>query len=140
MLTDIDLINPTGNFYNQAVTDKTSHKQHITATTNLISQLMKTTTKELWKCDPDRYVKDETYTELTQLLQGYVQNEENLNPTKTCRDDCSDYTYTKNYEGFQTDARRCNGKVLNCKFVDSRIMICPAVSQIIAIKIHSGFP
>lgn len=75
----------------------------------------------------------ETYEEITQLLQGYIQNEVDLNPDGTCRENCAEYTYTKSHGCYQNlycrQQRRCNGKIVNCKFVDSDMWICPAVSK-----------
>lgn len=73
----------------------------------------------------------ETYEEITQLLQGYVQNEVDLNPEGTCRENCAEYAYTKSHGCFGNQycrqQRRCNGKILDCRYFDSDMWICPAV-------------
>lgn len=75
----------------------------------------------------------ETYEEFTQLLQGYIQNEVDLNPDQTCRENCAEYTYTKSHGCFNNlycqKQRRCNGKIINCRYVDSDMWICPSVSN-----------
>ncbi|KAJ8946872.1 hypothetical protein NQ318_006782 [Aromia moschata] len=72
----------------------------------------------------------ETYEEITQLLQGYVQNEVDLNPEGTCRENCAEYSYTKSHGCYKNlycqQQRRCNGKIISCRFFDSDMWICPA--------------
>ncbi|KAJ8969231.1 hypothetical protein NQ317_002186 [Molorchus minor] len=76
------------------------------------------------------YGQGETYEEITQLLQGYVQNEVDLNSEGTCRENCAEYTYTRSHGCFKNlycrQQRRCNGKIISCKYVDSDMWICPA--------------
>nr|CAH7755721.1 unnamed protein product [Callosobruchus chinensis] len=76
------------------------------------------------------YGEGETYEEVTQLLQGYVQNEVDLNPEGTCRENCAEYTYTKSHGCYKNlfcqQQRRCNGKIINCHFYDADMWICPA--------------
>lgn len=73
-----------------------------------------------------------TYTELKQLFQGYIVNEVDLNPQGTCKETCGYYDYTNVHgcfkDQFCSTQRRCNGKVLNCRYVDSDMWICPSVS------------
>nr|XP_023013096.1 uncharacterized protein LOC111503106 [Leptinotarsa decemlineata] len=76
------------------------------------------------------WIAGETYEEITQLLQGYVQNEVDLNPEGTCRENCQEYAYTKSHGCFNNlycrQQRRCNGKIINCQYFDSDMWICPA--------------
>lgn len=78
--------------------------------------------------------------EVTRLLQGYVDNEVNLNAANDCKLSCTDYQLTTNhlcYNGSycaentasapQTDLK-CNGQVVGCDFVGNDMTICPTVS------------
>lgn len=98
---------------------------------------MQNVSRELWKCDPKKHEKGETYQEITNLLQGYVQNEVDLNPDGTCRENCAEYTFTKSHGCFQNlycrQQRSCNGKIIDCKFIDSDMWICNAVSDSIVV-------
>lgn len=74
---------------------------------------------------------------MTRLVQGYVDNEVNLNPSNDCKKSCSDYQLTSNhlcYNGsycatpndHQTETDlKCNGVVLNCDFISGNMNICP---------------
>lgn len=118
----------------QLLSDSTKSKEdYIANTMRLISEIQimaNKTSNELWMCDPQKQVKGETFIEITQFLQGYVQNEVDLNPEGTCSETCADYTYTKSHSCFKNlycrEQRRCNGKIINCKFVDSDMWVCPA--------------
>lgn len=75
---------------------------------------------------------DETYTELKQLFQGYIVNEVDLNSQATCKENCAYYGYSKVYGCYQDQfcakQRPCNGKILNCEYIDSDMWVCPSVS------------
>lgn len=77
-------------------------------------------------------VTDETYTKLTQLFQGYLVNEVDLNPQGTCRENCGYYEYTKVHGCFKnqfcSQQRKCKGRVLKCDYIDSDMWVCPAVN------------
>lgn len=79
------------------------------------------------------YKIGETYLQVTRLLQGYIENEVNLNKEFTCKETCSFYKYAQvegcYKEGYCAQQPTCNGKVLKCQYVDSDMWICPAVSH-----------
>lgn len=91
----------------------------------------KLSSNEYWRCDPNKYIKDENYIEITELLQGYVQNEVDLNPDGNCWENCAAYKYTKSHSCYKNlyckQQRRCNGEIINCRFIDSDMWICPAM-------------
>ena len=91
---------------------------------------MEKSSRELWRCDPSKHIPETTYLEITQLIQGYVQNEVDLNPKGTCSETCAEYTYTKSHNCFKNlycrQQRRCNGKIINCRYIDSDMWVCPA--------------
>ncbi|KAK9746592.1 protein of unknown function (DUF4803) [Popillia japonica] len=86
-----------------------------------------------WRCDPDQFKKDENYLEITQLLQGYIQNEVDLNPDGTCKENCGYYQFTKSHSCYDNlycrQQRRCKGRIFNCQFVDSDMWVCPSSSS-----------
>lgn len=75
--------------------------------------------------------------QVTKLLQGYVDNEVNLNPTNDCKKTCPDYTLTKNYQCYNGSLcdparedpyiRKCSGNVVNCQFFEGDMKICPSI-------------
>lgn len=77
--------------------------------------------------------------EVTRFLQGYVDNEVNLNELNDCKKSCSDYKNTQNYLCFngsycandvlqEQNDLKCNGAVVNCEFIGADMTICPSVS------------
>lgn len=79
-----------------------------------------------------------THTEITNFLQGSIDNEANLNPTSTCTATCSDYRTTQHYQcqsGSLCDRSvndhepaKCAGVLRECRPIDeSDLTICETV-------------
>lgn len=76
-----------------------------------------------------------TYHQITRFVQGYIDNEINLNPDDSCKSTCSDYKETKNYQCgggtlcadaiVEHSSTKCNGTILNCEFIDDDLTVCP---------------
>ncbi|KAG5894130.1 hypothetical protein JTB14_004068 [Gonioctena quinquepunctata] len=119
-----------GNFTTEAQIMRDRYEERTNHAIEIVKSAMQNASRELWNCDPKKHIKGETYEEITQLLQGYVQNEVDLNPEGTCRENCAEYTYTKSHGCFNNlhcrQQRRCNGKIVNCQYFDSDMWICPA--------------
>lgn len=146
-----------GNFTTEAQVMRDRYEERTNHAIRIVKNAMESSSRELWMCDPKKHeqgkkitteffyikkkssipflVSDKTYLEITQLLQGYVQNEVDLNSEGTCRENCAEYTYTKSHGCFNNQfcqqQRRCNGKILNCQFFDSDMWICPAVGLVL---------
>ncbi|XP_044253043.1 uncharacterized protein LOC123004011 isoform X2 [Tribolium madens] len=122
-----------GNFTTESQIAREHFQERTTNIIDAVKSAMSSASRDLWKCDPKRHVSGETYVEVTQLLQGYIQNEVDLNPEGTCRENCAEYTYTKSHGCYKNlwcrQQRRCHGKVINCKYVDSDMWVCPADNQ-----------
>lgn len=83
-----------------------------------------------------------TYEEVTNFLNGYLDNEVNLNDQQTCQNTCEDYRLTENFgcfegtycaqkpEGSERDRAVCKGKIVNCEFLGADLNICSSVRQI----------
>lgn len=89
-------------------------------------------------------IVENTDNQVTRFVQGYVDNEANLNEKSSCKKTCSDYTLTQNYMCFngsycshasveEQNEHKCLGTVLNCTFIHSHVNICPAVRIFINI-------
>lgn len=91
----------------------------------------------VWSCDD--FTTPDTYTQLTNFIQGYVDNEINLNPYGSCAPYCSDYKSTKNYDCnektlcaanyYDKNKTRCHGMIRDCDYFDSTFTYCPNVSE-----------
>ncbi|CAH0564544.1 unnamed protein product [Brassicogethes aeneus] len=119
-----------GNFTKEAQQQQERFESRSNAAIRAIKAAMEGLSRDLYRCDPRKHVKGKTYEEVTQLLQGYVQNEVDMNNEGTCRENCAEYKYTKSYGCYKNlycrQQRNCAGKILNCKYYDSDMWICPA--------------
>ncbi|KAB0793583.1 hypothetical protein PPYR_13203 [Photinus pyralis] len=93
-------------------------------------KLLPTLSREFRRCDPLEHVAGRTYLEITQLLQGHIQNIVDLNSKGSCLGNCGSYALTKSY-GCQDDRscsklHQCRGNIMSCKFIDSDMQVCPA--------------
>lgn len=99
----------------------------------LLHKLLERASREVWRCDPKYHVENETFVAVTRVLQGYIENEVDMNKDGNCRDNCASYTYTESYGCFKDQfcARqpKCSGKLLDCQFIDSDMWVCQAVSD-----------
>lgn len=95
-----------------------------------LRKIMEIADRSVWRCDPSHYVEGETYVALTRLLQGYIENEVDLNGDNTCKENCAHYSYAENHGCYKdlycSRQPKCHGKLLDCKFVDSDMWICQA--------------
>ncbi|XP_076232515.1 chemokine-like protein orion isoform X2 [Calliopsis andreniformis] len=127
------LYNPGTNFTEEMELIKQQYAVRTSDTVRAVKTAMAFAPKDVWKCDPRQHKLDETYTQLTQLFQGYIVNEVDLNRDSSCRENCAYYGYSKVHgcykDQFCTQQRRCNGKILNCEYVDSDMWICPSAKN-----------
>ncbi|XP_075237276.1 chemokine-like protein orion isoform X2 [Lycorma delicatula] len=119
-----------GNFTLEANKSKEKYLHRMRLQVQMAKKAMSDADQSMWRCDPYKYVEDETYTQLTRLLQGYIQNEIDLNNEETCRENCQYYSYTKQFgcykDNFCSQQRNCNGRIVDCKFIDSDMTVCQA--------------
>ncbi|KAL5276193.1 hypothetical protein ACFFRR_001797 [Megaselia abdita] len=119
-----------GNFSEEAESMRKDYEQRSETTIRLLQKVINRSERYVWKCDPSDYVKGGTYDEVTRLLQGYVENEVDMNSEGTCRETCAFYEVTKSHgcfkELFCSRQPKCSGKLLDCQYVDSDMWICPS--------------
>lgn len=76
--------------------------------------------------------------EITKFLQGYIDNEVNLNAEGTCTLTCNDYQNTRHHEcrpdtlcaalqPHHRNAVSCKGKVRGCYTLEDELSVCPSV-------------
>ncbi|XP_071446966.1 uncharacterized protein [Hetaerina americana] len=84
--------------------------------------------RELWVCDPAHHEENETFVQLTNVLQGHIENEVDLNPKGTCRENCAYYQYARVHDCFKglfcKKQPKCNGRIFDCRFIDSDASVC----------------
>lgn len=81
------------------------------------------------------------YHQITRFIQGYVDNEVNMNEDKSCKQTCSDYTNARSfgcaektmcsdYGHIDEASIRCKGTIYNCDFVDDGVTVCPVINAL----------
>ena len=113
---------------------RNDYEKRTQKTVRLLREVMNRADRIVWRCDPEKYILGQTYEEVTRLMQGYIENEVDMNYNRECWKTCGDYESTKN-EGcfkdkFCARQERCSGHIHNCNYVDSDMTICPSVSNI----------
>lgn len=123
----------SGNYRRTAAALRTKYLDRTHQTQDIARHFLEYSRCDIWRCDPNRYTVG-TYEEVTNFLQGYVDNEANFNPDHSCQSTCENYQLTENhgsFEGTYTYERPdkvCNGKIVNCEFLGSDLNICSSVS------------
>lgn len=72
-------------------------------------------------------------------MQGYIDNEVNINKDGTCQNTCDEHTITRQYHCqdntlcspnyLDTNKTKCHGNIRDCVFVESDLWVCPNVSS-----------
>ncbi|XP_076285679.1 chemokine-like protein orion isoform X2 [Lasioglossum baleicum] len=127
------LYNQGANFTEEMELTKQQYAVRTSETVRAVKTAMAFAPRDLWMCDPARPKLNETYTQLTELFQGYIVNEIDLNAHTSCRENCAYYSYT-NVHGcyknqFCAQQRKCNGNVIHCEYIDSDMWVCPAAKN-----------
>lgn len=123
-----------GNFTKEADLMRQRFESRTNKTHIVLQKVMERADNCLFRCDPTKHEEGKTYERVTKLLQGYVENEVDLNTEETCRETCEHYEVTESFTCFKelycSKQPKCTGKVLYCKYLDSDMWICPAVSKV----------
>ncbi|XP_012244061.1 uncharacterized protein LOC100745545 isoform X2 [Bombus impatiens] len=127
------LYNPGTNFTEEMEVVKQQYETRTMETLRAVKTAMAFAPRQLWRCDARSHKLDETYTKLTQLFQGYIVNEVDLNKDSSCRENCAYYEYSKVHgcykNQFCSQQRKCNGRILKCEYIDSDMWICPSIQE-----------
>jgi Domain of unknown function (DUF4803) len=98
-------------------------ERRATKAQELMQKVMERADRTLWRCDPSQHNEGKTFLQITRLLQGYIENEVDLNRDGGCWETCSHYQITESYGCFKelycARQPKCSGKLLFCTFVVS---------------------
>lgn len=80
---------------------------------------------------------DSYYTSVTNFIQGYIDNEINLNKGMSCSGTCADSKLTKNYDCYNGtlcahtnfQKTKCSGDIFDCDVIDSDGTACLVVGR-----------
>jgi hypothetical protein len=77
--------------------------------------------RNYWICDPKVHKDGQTFVRITNLLQGHIENEIDLNAQGSCRKTCEPYNFAKPQscykELFCAKQSPCNGKSFKVKLI-----------------------
>ncbi|XP_049536714.1 uncharacterized protein LOC125951746 isoform X1 [Anopheles darlingi] len=125
-----------GNFTVESSARRNELQTRLNRTHELLQRAMEQTSRDYWRCDPERQAhrENETYLQFTRLLQGYIENEVDMNTENTCRETCGHYQYGHRQEQcykelYCTRQPKCAGRIYDCEYVDSDMWICPSAPQ-----------
>uniref|UniRef100_A0A182QRI8 Uncharacterized protein n=1 Tax=Anopheles farauti TaxID=69004 RepID=A0A182QRI8_9DIPT len=122
-----------GNFTVESQARRNELQTRLNRTQELLQSVMRQTSGEYWRCDPEpgKHRENTTYVQFTRLLQGYIENEVDMNPDNTCRETCDHYQYGhEQYQCYKelycSKQQKCAGRIYDCEYIDSDMWICPA--------------
>ncbi|XP_035909015.1 uncharacterized protein LOC118510803 isoform X1 [Anopheles stephensi] len=122
-----------GNFTEESQARSNELNTRLARTQQLMQSVMRQTSGEYWRCDPERgtHRENTTYVQFTRLLQGYIENEVDMNTDNTCRETCDHYQYGHEQqqcykELYCSKQPKCAGRIYDCEYIDSDMWICPA--------------
>ncbi|KAI8035940.1 uncharacterized protein LOC128256687 [Drosophila gunungcola] len=121
-----------GNFTEELLLMRESHQKRIQHAQQVLQKVLSKSSRLYWRCDPrkDGHVEGKTYDRVTRLLQGFVENEINLNQEQNCWSKCGDYHDSRSFGCYQPEEElcgqqpACKGRLYNCNFVESEMSIC----------------
>jgi len=123
-------ISGKGNFTVEAEAAKNQFELQATEKMNSIKMVLPTMSRQYHKCDPAVHKEGETFHQVTKLLQGYIENEVDMNPSQSCKSKCSAYNYATSTSCFKdlfcAKQPKCNGRIFDCQFFHADAWVCMA--------------
>lgn len=109
-----------GNYTQESLLMRKNFERRAAKSQELMQKVMEISDRDLWRCDPSKHVEGSTYLQVTRLLQGYIENEVDLNRDGQCWETCPHYQLTESYGCFKelycAKQPKCSGKLLFCTF------------------------
>ncbi|CAH2096558.1 unnamed protein product [Euphydryas editha] len=119
-----------GNYTEEAHLTRMRYAERTARIAAAVKASLASADRGLYRCDPPQHKLGETYEEVTRLLQGYIENEVDMNPDQTCKENCAYYTLTESHgcfkEQFCAKQTKCKGRIIDCNYIDSDMWICMA--------------
>lgn len=94
--------------------------------------------RTVWSCDD--FQSEGTFTQLTNFIQGYIENEVNMNPAGFGCNKCRDYKSTWNFgcnkkticamNYYDQNKTQCNGFIRDCDYFGASFDFCPNVRNL----------
>ncbi|XP_060652646.1 uncharacterized protein LOC132788962 [Drosophila nasuta] len=119
-----------GNFTLEMSLMRRNYQERITHSKQVLLDVMTRIGRVYWRCDPMNWQSKlgVSYDQVTRLLQGYVENEVNLNNDSSCFQTCEDYTDVRSQgciaNELCTKQPRCEGRLHSCQFIGADMTVC----------------
>lgn len=117
----LNLFHVLGNFTQESLLMRKNFEKRAEKSQELMQRVLERSDRNLWRCDPSKHEEGKTFVQVTRLLQGYIENEVDLNRDGGCWETCSHYQLTESYGCFKelycAKQPKCQGKLLYCTFV-----------------------
>jgi len=119
-----------GNFTDEANQAKEKFESQATEKMRSIEMVLPRMSRIFYKCDPAQHKEGETFYQITKLLQGYIENEVDMNPRQSCTSQCSSYNYAESKSCYKdlfcAKQPKCNGRIFDCQFYNADAWVCMA--------------
>lgn len=119
-----------GNFTMEMSLMRNKYQQRIEHSKKVLTNVMTRTGRVYWRCDPKNWQSElgVTYDQVTRLLQGYVENEVNLNTDSSCFQSCEDFVDVRTEGCLENELcnkqPKCSGRLHSCRFIDAHMTVC----------------
>ncbi|KAH8298546.1 hypothetical protein KR044_010952, partial [Drosophila immigrans] len=119
-----------GNFTLEMTLMRRNYQDRIKHSKGVLLEIMSHIGRVYWRCDPLQWKSKAGihYDQVTRLLQGYVENEVNLNSESNCFKSCEDYTDVRPETCVNDELcvkqPKCAGRLHSCQFVGADMTLC----------------
>jgi len=117
-----------GNFTAEADAARDNFEKQAVEKMKSMLMVLPTMPTEYLKCDPTEHKAGITYLEITRLLQGYIENEVDMNDRNSCQAECSAYTITESKSCYKdlfcAKQPKCQGRIFDCQFFHADAWVC----------------
>ncbi|KAF2355849.1 Protein of unknown function DUF4803 [Trinorchestia longiramus] len=119
-----------GNFTMEQELSRTLYEHYSRNTAHTALKVIARASNNYSRCDPLEHVQGDTYVMFTELLQGHIENEVDLNARSTCWSKCSSYEHARVQGCYAGDEqicghrKSCQGTLHECRFFNADADVC----------------
>ena len=99
---------------------RNNHRRNVLYKISHSKEILNQASQDYWMCDSQTPRENLNYVRLTKLLQGYIQNEVDMNPQGSCKDNCASYQVGEPLgcfgDMFCAKQQPCQGRFFDCQF------------------------
>merc|ERR1719495_1849225 len=121
-------INEKGNFTAEAEAAKKNFEDEATEKLMAVKTVLPQLERLYRRCDPVKHVEGQTFLQVKGFMQGYIENEVDMNERGTCNSKCSEYSFTENKgcfkDQFCAKQKKCSGRIFDCEFYHADAWVC----------------